>query len=285
MLENEQSPQERFDIVGMLAHEYAYEFDAVGEEWAVRERLRLQPDHPYPYGSLAMFLWMNRDDMTEAIAVGLRAVELSDQTGILPIHSLAVLARVARKAKDWELFGWCLSSLMDGFGSRGGPDIGYERDFIRRLPRSAPDKALYAAFNQFLARRQALRADEEIHCNLSHLQRLEWLAASDADHIATQDELELLERCRGNFGAELPVPDVDNWRDVLEVLVGQGRLHVSLIDQILASLQAEAETVGKRAARARAHEAVEKIKGEDLQRWAKQAIGFVNGIRGKAVGT
>lgn len=284
MLESEQSLHERVDIVGILAHEYAYEFDSVGQEWAVRERCHLQPDHPYPYGSLAMFLWLNRDDMTEAVGIARNAVELSEQTGILLIHSLGVQARVARKAKDWELFASCLSKLLARFGYEGGPDIGYECDFMRKLPRSAPDRGLYKEFNQFVARRHALREEEQVHRSLRDLQTLEWSAASDTDHVAGQEGLLLVARCRELFGADLPVADAGNWRETLGELVSKSRLYVSMVDQILAEFQADAATMGRQVARARAHEAIKAIEGDDLQRMAKQAIAFLNRARGKAIG-
>lgn len=284
MLENEQSPDERISIVNVLAHEYAYEFDAVGEEWAIRECLRLQPDHPYPYGSLAMFLWLSRDDMTEAIGVARKAVELSHQTGILPIHSLGVQARVARKAKDWELFASSLSNLIAGFGYGGARDIGYERDFMRKLPRSAPDWALYKEYNQFVVRREALRGERQIHHDLQDLQTLEWAAADDADHIATQGELLLLDRCRRLFETELAAANARNWREILGELAGQSRLRVSSIDRILESFQIEAATIGKPAARARAYEAVETLESEDIRHWANQAIVFVNRVQGSCIG-
>lgn len=276
MLENEQSPDERVSIVNMLAHEYAYEFDAVGEEWAIRERLRLQPDHPYPYGSLAMFLWLNRDDMTEAIGVARKAVDLSEQTGILPIHSLGVQARVARKAKDWELFASSLSNLMAGFGYTGAPDIGCERDFMCKLPRSAPDWALYKEYNQFVDRRGALRAERNVHNDLCDLQEFEWWTNLRHDHVVDEMQLVLLNRCREILDADLPVAKIGNWREVLTSLAYQSRRNISLISQILASFQADIEALGKSPAKERAYKAIREIDGRGMRRLAERAVEFLS---------
>ncbi|MEN3953594.1 hypothetical protein [Iodidimonas sp. SYSU 1G8] len=268
-------------ILNLLSFEYGYEFDDVGKEWAMRKLVHLEPRHFYPHTALAEFLWFNRTDMGEAIELGRRGVELSEEDGSFSIHALDVLARIARKARDWALFGWCLTHLMEGFGRRGGPDIGYERDFMKWLPPSAPDKPLYAEFNEFVGRRQALRGEEQVHRSLRDLQKLEWSAASDEGHIVEQHELLLLERCRMLLGAELPPPDAENWRDVLRELVGESRRYVSVAGQILASFQRDVVTMGKQEARARAYEAIGAIKGEDLRRMAKKAVVLLNRTRGE----
>ncbi len=277
-LEQETEPDGMIDVLNMLSHEYGYEFDGDGNEWSLRKLICLQPHHPYPHTALAAFILYHREDMQEALALARQAVDLATRRGVMMIHSLNVQARIARKVGDWELFASCLKGLMEVFGRHHGPDIGYERDFIRRLPRGAVNKTLLRQYDEFLKRREALRPSDqgdEVHEDLERLQLLRWHVSQSSDYVATAEELQFLERCRQIVGEPEPLNepiDEANWKQALAIFSSNLGRAVGQLDRLMTAFQQDMKILSKAEAMRRADEAVQQVQGSVFKGMARRAI-------------
>ncbi|MEN3953591.1 hypothetical protein [Iodidimonas sp. SYSU 1G8] len=150
-------PDERYSLRRELREQYHVLGAAGAEEELLLEAVRLEPDNPLEWMSLASFYWLWTSEFPKAIRAGKKAALVAQQQDLMVINSYIQLAHIARDAKDYATLSTCLEAIMDYEYPVNAQDCRYERNFLRDVPAGAIDPDLRARYGTFMRRSGHLR--------------------------------------------------------------------------------------------------------------------------------
>ena len=142
---------DKFVLLTLLKREYSLLGNINGEEWAHREGVRIHPEHPLPYISLANFLSLHFDvlgncALTESKSIIEEAITIAQRTGDYVIHAYTTKARICMRSEDYEQFYRTLEKLIEFQPSSKSEDVNYESEFLSRIPAKFINKDIIEKF-------------------------------------------------------------------------------------------------------------------------------------------